>query len=1153
MEFRILGPLEVLDDGRAITVAGRKQRTLLAVLLLNANRVVSIDSLIDALWGESPPGTAGKAIQVYVSQLRRLLGKGHLQTKTPGYVFKVESNELDLHRFEELLHQAKDPSCEAPAERLQSALALWRGPALEEFAYESFARLELARIDELRLTCLEERIESDLTGGRHAEIIGELEALVAEHPLRERLRGQLMLALYRSGRQAEALDVYQETRRVLVDELGIEPGKSLRERERAILQQDPSLDLVSVPAEIPEGTDSSRSVFVGRDTELAELIAGLDASVGGRGGLFLLAGEPGIGKSRLAEELLREARLRGASVLAGRCWEAGGAPAYWPWVQSLRSYVEQCEREKLRAQLGSGAAEVAQIVPELRELFPALEEPGLESEGARFRLFDSTARFLQSAAADQPILLVLDDLHAADEPSLLLLRFVAGELGGSRILLVGTYRDVDPTVRDPLASTLAELARESVTRRIELRGLTEQDVGRYIELSAGTKAPAQLVTTIHEETEGNPLFVGEVVRLLATEGRLPKVDVPSLWTLGIPQGVREVIGRRVRRLSPDCTRVLTLASVVGREFGLDVVQQLSEVSGEQLLEVLDEALAARVLAPVPGARGRLRFAHALIRETLYDQLSTPRRLLLHHRVGEALEEFYAQDPEPHLAELAYHFSEASGADVDKALMYAERAGDRAVALLAFEEAARLYDLALETLELRQRATPLTRCELLLKLGEVQARAGAPAVESTFLEAAEIARAAGAPELLARAALGSGGRFVWVVSGFMPDHVVALLEDAVQALGPEESAVRARLLARLACALRDQPDSGRCAELSAQAVQLARKLEDRSALAYALDGRYAAIWRHDNPEERLRTVDEILRLAEDVGDRERAIQGHFYRAFALLELGELDDVHGEVEAMEVLAVELRQPAQRWFVTVFRSILALFEGDFERAEELIPKSLELAETLRNFLPRGSFAMQMFMLRREWGDLDLEVALAKQNSAEAPTVTVFSCVLADLCARLGREADARSILESLAEIDFEVLPDNDKLFSWSLLAGVCAKLGIVDHARRLYELMLPGAHRNAVCHPGGALGSVSHYLGQLAMMGERWEEAEQHFSDALAMNAKMGAHPWVAHTQLDLARMLLARSETGDQEKAERLVSEALTTCEQLGMPVADLARN
>ena len=224
MEFRILGPLEVLDDGDVITVAGRKQRTLLAVLLLNANRVVSIDSLIDALWGESPPSTAGKAIQVYVSQLRRILGKGHLQTKTPGYVFKVESNELDLHRFEELLDQAKDPSCEAPAETLRSALALWRGPVLEEFAYESFARLELARIDELRLTCLEERIENDLTGGRHAEIIGDLEALVAEHPLRERLRGLLMLALYRSGRQAEALEVYQETRRILVDELGIEPG-----------------------------------------------------------------------------------------------------------------------------------------------------------------------------------------------------------------------------------------------------------------------------------------------------------------------------------------------------------------------------------------------------------------------------------------------------------------------------------------------------------------------------------------------------------------------------------------------------------------------------------------------------------------------------------------------------------------------------------------------------------------------------------------------------------------------------------------------------------------------------------------------------------------------------------------------------------------
>src|SRR5207244_4652754 len=319
-----------------------------------------------------------------------------------------------------------------------------------------------------------------------------------------------------------------------------------------------------------------------------------------------------------------QGRIRGARVLVGRCWEAGGAPAYWPWVQSLRTYVEESAPEALRAQLGPGAADVAQIVPERRERLTDLAEPVLEGEGARFRLFDYAARFLKNAASARPLVLVLDDLHAADEPSLLLLRFLAGELAGSRILVVGTYRDVDPTIRDPLAATLAELAREKVTRRIELSGLTEADCGHYMELNVSAAPSAELVTTIYTETEGNPLFVGEVVRLLAPEGRLSDVDLPFLWTLGIPQGVREVIGGRLRRLSEDCKDVLVLASVLGRDFALDALERLSEVGANELLELLDEAVAERLLTSVPSAHGRLRFAHALIRETLYDQLTTPR-------------------------------------------------------------------------------------------------------------------------------------------------------------------------------------------------------------------------------------------------------------------------------------------------------------------------------------------------------------------------------------------------------------------------------------------------------------------------------------------------------------------------------------------------
>jgi DNA-binding SARP family transcriptional activator len=372
MQFRILGPLEVLENGHALDVGGSKQRALLAVLLLNANEVVSRDRLIDALWNEQPPETAHKALQVYVSQLRRVLGKDRLVTKAPGYLLRVDAAELDLARFETHFDGAREVKAEKAAAQLREALALWRGAPLAEFGYDSFAQSEIARLEELRIACLEERVDADLAAGRHTELVGELEGLVKELPLRERLRSQLMIALYRCGRQAEALDAYKSARGVLVEEFGIEPSKSLRELEQAILRQDPSLDLPATSAETPEAIEAERGSFVGRESELAEIADVVDRAIASRGGLVLLVGEPGIGKSRLADEATRHARARGARVLVGRCWEAGGAPAYWPWVQSLRSYIERHEAKKLRSELGSGAAEVAQIVPELRELIPGL-------------------------------------------------------------------------------------------------------------------------------------------------------------------------------------------------------------------------------------------------------------------------------------------------------------------------------------------------------------------------------------------------------------------------------------------------------------------------------------------------------------------------------------------------------------------------------------------------------------------------------------------------------------------------------------------------------------------------------------------------------------------------------------------------------------
>jgi DNA-binding SARP family transcriptional activator len=407
MEFRILGPLEALDEGRPLGLGGSKQRALLAVLLLHANETLATDRLIDELWAERPPATAAKTVQVYISRLRKALAGGDgddpaggVATREHGYQLRLDPERLDAHRFERLVAQGRRELAVGRPERaaaaLEEALSLWRGPPLADLAYEPFAQREIARLEDLRAAALEQLIEAKLALGRHAEVIGELEGLIAQHPYRERLRAQLMLALYRSERQADALQAYQDARRTLVEELGIEPGERLRGLERAILAQDPRLHLVAAeePAAAEPADEVPRGAFVGRERELAELVGGLDDAFAGRGRLFLLVGEPGIGKSRLAEELIAHARARGASVLVGRCWEAGGAPAYWPWVQSLRPYLRDTDAETLRSQLGEGAADVARLFPELRDrlgdLAPA---PAVESEGARFRLFDSPPRF----------------------------------------------------------------------------------------------------------------------------------------------------------------------------------------------------------------------------------------------------------------------------------------------------------------------------------------------------------------------------------------------------------------------------------------------------------------------------------------------------------------------------------------------------------------------------------------------------------------------------------------------------------------------------------------------------------------------------------------------------------------------------------------
>jgi tetratricopeptide (TPR) repeat protein len=885
--------------------------------------------------------------------------------------------------------------------------------------------------------------------------------------------------------------------------------------------------------------------FVGRERELEIALQALEDSLAGRGRLLLLAGDAGIGKSRFADELAAEARRRGARVLWGRCWEAGGAPAYWPWVQSIRTHLRDRGPDELRAEMGAGAADIVQMLPELRELFDDLPQPAVETEGARFRLFDSTARLLESMAAERPLMLVLDDLHAADPPSLLMLRFIAGELAASPLLVVGAYRDTELEPDHPLSAGLAELLRERSTRLLALRGLGAPEVARYIELATGVEPTATLARTIHEQTEGNPLFFGELIRLMASEGGLTTAG--AIRRLAIPPSVRDVIGRRLRRLSDESVEVLGMASVLGREFALDALARLAGRNEAELLPVLDEAVAARVVTDVPDSAGRMRFSHALIRETLYSELPPGQRPALHRRCREALESLYAQDLEPHLAELAHHSFEAIPVgDLRTAVDYGRRAAARAVALLAFEEAARLYELALQTLEREGTEDEGARCDLLLGLGDAQARAGdVPSAQASFLRAAEIARRITCPENLASAALGYGGRFVWEAGRGDP-HLVPLLEEGLRVLGERDLPLRARLLARLAGGpLRDEPDRSRRAVLSEEAVELARRIGDPGTLAYVLDGRYAAIWWPDDLEQRLAVATELVEVAQRAGDKEREFQGRHYRCLALLELGDMSGVHAELEGQARLADELRQRAQLWYVASVRATLATFEGRFAAADELVTEAFGLGRRAQGPMARAYFTIHTYLLRREQGRLDEIEAAVREAAAAFPTYHVLRCVLAHLNAELGRTARARQALEEVLRGDpAELGLDDEWVFSACLLADVAGHVGDSGRAASLYEALLPYAHRNAGSNPDGCIGSVSRPLGVLAAALGNFDAAETYFRDARDLNARTGARPWVGQTQIDHARMLVARDAAGDRERAAELLDAALVTAREIG---------
>jgi transcriptional regulator with XRE-family HTH domain/tetratricopeptide (TPR) repeat protein len=885
--------------------------------------------------------------------------------------------------------------------------------------------------------------------------------------------------------------------------------------------------------------------FVGRQKELGFLREAWSRATAGHRVLALVGGEPGIGKTALTGELARLAQAGKGLVLYGR-WDEHVLAPYQAFREALADYARTCPEALLRQDLGDLAGEIARVCPEPARRIGAFAAEPLAAAGAeRFRLFEALDTWIQRMGTRHPVLLVLDDLQWADLPALLLLSHLMQARRSTPLLAVAMYRDIEPE-RSELSAVLHSLARDVDCRRLTLRGLERDAVTALLESAVGRvfgERESLMARELERDTAGNPFFLLEMARHLSELGEFDREGARLGETPAeIPESVRDMVRWRLRRVSDGCAEVLETASLIGERFDAALVASAASREDAATVDLLDEAARAGLIAEIDDEPDCWRFSHSLSRRVTAARLSRGRRARLHQRIGETLESRFGVPP----AELAHHFGAAASiGSAGKAVRYERLAGQRALAEVAAEVAVRHLRKALQLLDRFGPRDQALRCELLLELAGAHDRAGEYASrDERFAEAADAARRLGNGDLFLRAALGYGGVLPATVS---PDQrAQALLEEALERLGKEDSAARATTLARLAHWLHNERPYRERLELSDRSLAMARGAGDRRTLATVLVHRGWALDGPDDVGDALAVASEILGIGAELSDPELRLEGLRIRVAAQFEKGEHAAAGQTALAMKELAEEMQHPefirlAAMWDVT-----RANMEGRFSDAKELA------GELDRRLARIGHSQAQIIPVAQTFPWLVLRgrsskyIPTLEELSAYEPANIAWPAITAWCLAETGALDRAAALLRRTEPAAAAAADKNYQW--WAVIVGFSGAVDLVadrQWAEVLYDLAAPYAGHNCTLGVATFLGAVDHWLGVLAGVAGRFTAATQHLEAALVRHHAMGSRPMTALTQQAYSRVLSMRGEAADIERARELAASAMRTAGELGL--------